>query len=202
MKTDTFKSLVKFGNSKLPKSTMIFNMGSAHDCPSAKLGMCKVGADCYALKPERMYPDCRPYRERQKRYWLTTKTDDIIKEIDDVLSRKRIMPTHFRYNESGDFYSQADVYKLDTIAKHLKTKWNITTYGYSARKDLDFSRVAFLCKSSGHENGNTGTAKAAKKDSRKFNELKAAGYRVCLMDCKICGYCKKDKAINIVFPLH
>ena len=44
------------GNLKIPSSTAIFNMGSATDCPSLKLGLCKAYFNgkhiCYAKKAE------------------------------------------------------------------------------------------------------------------------------------------------------
>jgi hypothetical protein len=55
------------GNRKIPKSTAIFNMSSALNCPSKKLGLCKAasqGAKCYARKAEILYPQVLPYRER------------------------------------------------------------------------------------------------------------------------------------------
>lgn len=79
---DTFKTLSKRGNLKIGKDTLIFNMGSAEDCPSLKNGYCKVGHRCYALKDEKIYPDCKPYRDRQATYWLNTQTKQIIEEID------------------------------------------------------------------------------------------------------------------------
>ena len=71
MKTETIKNLIQFGNTKLPKSTMIFNMGTAAKCPSKELGLCSVAGCCYAGKAETQYPKHVPaYRERQATYWL------------------------------------------------------------------------------------------------------------------------------------
>ena len=36
------KKLLRSGNKKIPSSTAIFNMASAHNCPSKKLGLCKA----------------------------------------------------------------------------------------------------------------------------------------------------------------
>ena len=66
------KKLVQFGNNKLPKTTVIFNMGPAKECPANALGLCELGktGKCYAMKAERLYPQVLPYRIRQKNYWL------------------------------------------------------------------------------------------------------------------------------------
>ena len=47
--------LLSNGNSKIGNDTMILNMGSAMNCPSKKLGLCKLGSKCYALKAEKLY---------------------------------------------------------------------------------------------------------------------------------------------------
>ena len=65
--------LCSTGNHKIPKTTAIFNMGSAKDCPSAELGLCKAVVDgksfCYAKKAEYLYPAVLPYRRRQEEFW-------------------------------------------------------------------------------------------------------------------------------------
>ena len=49
-------SLLSEGNIKIPSTTAIFNMTSAKDCPSLKLGLCKAFHNgkniCYAKKSE------------------------------------------------------------------------------------------------------------------------------------------------------
>ena len=64
---------ISIGNKKLPKTTAIFNMGAATDCPSLELGLCQafVGEKlvCYAMKAESgLYPDVLPYRRRQESF--------------------------------------------------------------------------------------------------------------------------------------
>ncbi len=44
-----------YGNSKLPKETLIVNITSAQNCPSDKLGLCNCSKVCYAKKCERIY---------------------------------------------------------------------------------------------------------------------------------------------------
>ena len=59
------KKLVKFGNTKLPSTTAIFNMGTSKDCPSRLKGLCKCATVCYARKPEKRFPNTVPaYRKR------------------------------------------------------------------------------------------------------------------------------------------
>lgn len=203
------------GNKKLAKDTLIFNMGSATTCPSRALGMCKLCKECYALKAEIIYPACKPYRDRQERYWKESSIEKIIGDFDELLTTKKtfingkLRPLHekvkwFRFNESGDFHKQTCVEKLDAIAKHLMKNYNIRTYGYTARKDLDFSRVSFLVKGSGHGNGKDGQTIARENVNHEvstvYNE-NGTKFHVCPMDCRECNLCKVGKK-NIVFPLH
>jgi len=184
---------LKFGNSKLPRTTMIFNMSSAEHCPAK--GFCLVRKDCYARPPEKAYPACQPYRERQKEYWLNTPAKDIIKDIDSILSRKRKLPTLFRFNEAGDFHSQECVHKLSAIATFLLKKYNIITYGYSARKDLSFKNARFLVKSSGYNNGNNGVTRVFEKGATIPNN-----FFLCPGSCKTCSAC--TTGVNIAFIKH
>jgi hypothetical protein len=204
------------GNSKLGNDTIILNMGAAHECPSAKLGLCKLGSKCYALKAEKLYPTCRPYRDRQAAYWQNTGADAICADFDAWFKAHPIIAKRvkwLRFNEAGDFYTQACVDKLDKVAKHLRKTYNVRTYGYSARADLDFSKASFACKGSGHDSGNNGKTMAYKFTAKEVKGIKGNPkmlpfqynqdkFRVCPMDCKICDACKVKNGVNICFPLH
>jgi hypothetical protein len=72
---------IAIGNSKIPGDTAILNMGDALTCPSKKRGLCKVPGDCYARKPERVYPKCLPSRRRAKKYWLSNSARTILSNI-------------------------------------------------------------------------------------------------------------------------
>jgi len=192
-----FKRLSTFGNTKLPKTTLIFNMGPATSCPSKALGLCKVASSCYALAPECNYRKrvVLPYRSNQMDYWLNTPTNKMIADIDDMLSRRRVPTKLFRFNESGDFHSQACVGKLSRISRHLMDKHNIITYGYSARSDLNFKGAHFLCKGSGHDKGNNGRTIVIDKHAPT-----PTGFFRCPGDCHECNVC--TSGANIAFPKH
>lgn len=189
---------IKFGNTKLPASTLIFNMGKAEECPSMKLGYCLYSNICYARQAEQFHSNCVPqYRERQANYWLSNSAETICQDLYEVIYKKRKKPTLFRFNESGDFYSQECIKKLDQIAKYLKEKFDIVTYGYTARKDLDFSNVSFLVKSSCSNNGNNGITRVFEKKVTIPD-----GYIKCPGSCKKCALCSSDKGYNIAFIRH
>jgi hypothetical protein len=194
---------LKRGNLKIGKDTIIFNMGSATECPSKKKGKCKLGNKCYALKDEMSYPDCKPYRDRQKSYWLNSGIGQIITDFHYRISRMRIKPKYFRFNEAGDFWSQDCVDKLNKISSFLLSVFGIKTYGFSVRDDLDFSKVSFSVKGSGHDKGNNG--KTIVKDKRQIKDNQYVQnnevFELCPMDCRTCSMCKDFNNLNVVFPL-
>lgn len=177
------KNLIKFGNHKLPNTTAIFNLGSAVNCPSRKLGLCKHHKICYALKAERQYPAVLPYRLRQAEYWLNITAEQFTTDFLDAIKNKKIKITALRINEAGDFYSQECVDKLIKISDILNRE-GIKVYCYTARRDLDFSNPNTL-----HVMG------SGFKVSGTFNVIKSIKEhdpknKLCCGDCKICDLCQ------------
>lgn len=201
------------GNLKIGNDTLIFNMGSATDCPSLKLGYCKLGKKCYAYKAERLYPNVKPYRDKQASYWKFVTSRSFIADFTEIMRKhKRALKDikYLRLNEAGDFYSQHCVAKLSAISLWLKRLFNITVYTYTARKDLDFSTAHFLVKGSSNDVGNNG-----KSIARPKLELEKQGtfehgmyyeneqhFALCEGNCRTCSLCKKKNNTNIVFPIH
>jgi len=198
------------GNRKIGKDTLIFNMGSATNCPSKLAGLCDI--NCYAMKPERMYPQTLPYRSRQEKYWLETDAFEIAEEIQKAFNRK--LKTELKYvrvNEAGDFHSKACVEKLIQIAEILP---HIKLYTYTHRSDLitdnmyvpanlvintsNFTRRGFNQFKAITEIKVHGMKEIAKN---KKEILKFADF-ACMGDCSICGYCKKSHGKTIGVPLH
>lgn len=198
------------GNTKLGMDTLIFNMGSATDCPSKALGLCKLCRVCYALKAERLYPGCLPYRTRQQGYWLKSDLTRVLHDFVILLSKgKRAQNIKYlRLNESGDFHTQACVEKAELLARHLKALFGIKTYTYSARSDLDFSNCrALMVKGSGHDKGNNGRTIARPKamlaaPNHVTTTIDGHKYFVCPADCRKCTMCKEHNNLNIVFAIH
>jgi len=188
------KGLLMYGNRKLPKSTAIFNMNSAKDCPSLKLGMCDVGSKCYALKAERLYPQVLPYRERQEAYWDSVNAEEFAGAFLIEVERKRERVTHLRFSEAGDFKSQADVDKMNEIAFYLGYQ-SITVYGYTARRDLDFSKAKHMTVLASGFTGTDGLFLGVKGAKHYHLEARKLGIRafICPADCKVCTLCPKAK---------
>lgn len=214
MKTNTFKDIAilmykgkvnnplydvigEEGNTKVPCTTAIFNMSSAKDCPSLKLGLCKAikqGAKCYARKAENMYDLALPYRRRQHKYWKHITAEEFACQFLLLNSCKIRRFKALRFNESGDFHSQECLNKAEKIARILKS-YGIVTYCYTSRSDLDFSGVRDLViHGSGFiKNGIKGIFTIV---NRKQDKLR--GFSLCKMDCRVCNLCLKSSKVCVV----
>jgi hypothetical protein len=184
-------SLIIPGNHKIPKTTAIFNMGSATDCPSYKLGLCQAIVNgkrvCYAIKPEKSYrPGVLPFRRRQEKYWKETSAE---KFATDFIALNLFKPVPFnalRLNESGDFWSQECVNKAETIARILR-RYGVRTYCYSSRRDLNFSHCNYLVVSgSGFKKEGIKGIFIMVQDVKKE---RPKGYGICCGSCAVCGRC-------------
>ena len=188
---------VSNGNHKIGKNTLIINMTSATDCPSKKLGLCQLGSDCakcYALKAERQYPAVLPYRRAQERIWDLLSAWQIADQIVQIAQRKRKHHIkHLRFSEAGDFRSQADVDKMSDVAENLKP-FGIRVYGYTARRDLDFSKVSDNLTVNG----------SAFMVHNKFTAVKGidSAKPVCAGNCRSCNLCKVPRGIEIQVEYH
>ena len=187
------KNLVQSGNTKIPKTTAIFNMSSAHDCSSRRLGLCKACVNgknvCYAIKAEYSYrPDVLPYRRRQEKLWLNFSAEEIVFHFLLLNSNKKNKFDSLRLNEAGDFHSQDCVNKAEKIARYLK-RYGIVVYCYTSRSDLDFSKVKVL-RISGSGFKKKGITNIFKIVSDKSERPK--GFGICPMDCHICNRCLKS----------
>jgi len=198
MKTATMTTTLKrdhlsFGNMKLPTTTAIFNLCSATDCPSIKLGLCQAFNDkgrciCYALNAERRFSDTvLPYRRRQEKVWDSLSAVDFAAQFMVIINRRLTDTTALRFDESGDFRSQADVDKLSDIAM-LLSHHGIVVYGYTARKDLDFSNVHSNLVINGSGFKVHGEFRMIPKRSDR-----PKGYGMCCGDCRKCTRCLKGK---------
>ena len=173
-------------NKKLGPETVVLNMESATDCSSKKLGLCQHCKICYAMKAERLYPPVLPYRRRQAQQWQAETVDVIAASVTRFKKAK-----YLRFSEAGDFKTQADVDKMSRISEKLKAL-KIKVYGYTARRDLDYSSVSDNMT----VNGSGFTV---------HNQFKVVSERVpgalnCSGSCKTCGLCKtsKNRIINVV----
>ena len=93
---------ISFGNAKLPKGTMIFNLPAVVTCPF-KTPLCEKA--CYALKAEVQYKHVVPQARQHN-------LDRVRKGLFKGLMIEAIKKHHkkikaIRIHESGDFFSQS-----------------------------------------------------------------------------------------------
>lgn len=186
------------GNHKLPKSTAIINMTSAKNCPAKRLGLCPIANNkCYACKAERPYrPEVLPFRLRQEKVWRAAPAGLIAEAIIRRSFRCTVNRiTLLRFSESGDFHNQADIDKMSEIA-HILNYVHIRVYGYTARRDLNFSNVDKNMTVNGSDFMVHNMYVAIPKDELKAKTI------VCPGNCRICDLCSKRKHVTIYTGIH
>ena len=166
-------------------------MCSATDCPSRDKGLCQVSDRCYAMKAEKQYPAVLPYRREQKAYWDSTESQDIAKDLRDIIKRKHNDIKYIRFSESGDFESQDDVEKLKEVVSYMP---GVIWYGYTARRDLEYNNIPnnLIVNGSGFVVSNSFTAV-----ERILEE-----HTSCPGNCRDCDLCKQARAFEIKVLYH
>ena len=185
------------GNTKLPKTTYIINMQTATDCPSRKRGLCPIvndGGECYAQRPEVFRPNCLPFREYQHEAWIGNTAGSIARQLLAASARSRVHKMKaLRFFEAGDFESQADVDKLERLAAEL-SPYGVVVYGYSARIDLDFSKVRHAVI--------TGSSFMIHNEFVAVKEFTAEHRNRCPGNCRTCDKCQKRYGETIYVKYH
>lgn len=185
------------GNTKLGKDTVILNMTSATDCPSKKLGLCKLTHKCYAMKAERQYPSCLPFRRRQETQWTNESVETIIDSIKKKNKNKNIK--YVRISEAGDFRTQEDVQKLFKLSEALE-KENIKVYAYTARQDLNFedSPANLTINGTFFKIHNQFIPVPLLPDPQTLQSHEV----ICEGECPNCNYCKENGDKKIYIKIH
>ncbi len=182
------------GNMKIGKDTLIINITSATDCPSKRLGLCRVYTKCYAMKAERLYPHCLPYRREQTYQWDNNSAAELADLIIlEAYKHKHNKIKYLRFSEAGDFRNQEDVDKMSAVADIL-IKHDIRVYGYTARRDLDFSKISrnMVVNGSDFMLSNSFTAVPKTKPLPLM----------CPGNCRTCTLCKSANGLKIGVALH
>lgn len=193
--TNLEKNLFSFGNSKLPKTTAIFNMSSATTCESDFLGLCKVSVKCYAKKAERIYKQVKPYRDNQENFWKSCSSEEFVTRL---LSEKKSKKVNLlRLNESGDLRSLDCLIKVFEISELLK-KFSIKVYIYTHRIDILKSIPVDMIP----ENLNIMLSNGKLDGYGSFIGVKSLPVNsdrlTCIGDCKVCNLCSYTKETILV----
>jgi hypothetical protein len=193
----TIEIKIRNGNSKIGKDTFILNITSATDCPTKKLGLCKIPKYCYALQPELRWTGVRnvlKFRRKQTEIFDCLSASEIAKQIVEKVGRKKIVKIKYlRISEAGDFRSQEDLNKISEIADLLE-KDGIRVYGYTARTDLNYSNISKNLVM----NGSYFMVDNSFVPVRQYTE----GGVKCQGNCRICNLCKEKNGVAIENKFH
>lgn len=208
------------GNNKIGKDTLIFNMGSATNCPSKQKGLCNI--DCYAKRGEVQYPAVLPARSHQEQYWLTTSYEQVVQDIKKAINSRKTHKAstpikYVRVNEAGDLHSEACLHKLIFIAEAIP---EVKFYTYTHRSDIiDDNTHLFLpdnlvVNTSNFKRKGLNQFKAMqtsfkfksykKREKDIVKELKSmsGSNLICRGDCTKCSLCKINHKKDIYVAYH
>lgn len=180
----------KYGNSKLEKTILIFNTGSAMFCSSKNRNLCAVCGFCYALNAEQQYLNSLIYRLEQTVRFNKLSAEKIAEQL---LKRKKEIE-YLRINEAGDLFNIEDIKKIKKIAEILYLKKGIISYLYTAAGHEYKKYQAIYLKI--NISGSDYTALPNITNKNSINKL------VCCGDCSYCLWCKHEFNIEIINKYH
>lgn len=103
---------------------------------------------------------------------------------------------YVRLNEAGDFPNQQSIDRWDKIGRWLYKIFNIKTYCYTCREDLNFNNVHFIVNSSSPRIKTDRLFLCTDKD--KFKLLPKDVVK-CMGNCRICNLCYESNYKGIIY---
>lgn len=219
---------VAAGNNKITKTTAIFNMNSAGDCPNRQTERCQVAwSQCYAHNAE----DLRTRKRDDGRYvgpLVARRRQEFLRDCMDaetfarafirMNSRKRTQFDTLRVSEAGDFRDDADIKWVNKVAEILKREQGITTYTYSASSDLNWDLAEHFTVNASNDFTDYGDSRFKARDPSNFelddderwcpNDLQKVIRRLLgddfddVVKCGECRLCVDKNDIDVVIPIH
>lgn len=198
-------SVFSYGNKKLPRNTMIFNLTTAMNCPSK---LCKFFDTCYAKAGDNknINPALSGLRNQFMLKYITIK--EFLKLIEMYIEYAPMRIKRIRLSESGDFSTQQQVDVAKKLAAHLKKKYNIDTVVYTAQP-FDFSGNELIVNASNEKVIGADRYFYA-RDLKTFNEMgidmtedlkikymeDGQPYYMCPCECRKCNFCYRTRKEN------
>lgn len=198
-------SVFSYGNKKLPRNTMIFNLTTAMNCPSK---LCKFFDTCYAKAGDNknINPALSGLRNQFMLKYITIK--ELLKLIEMYIEYAPMRIKRIRLSESGDFSTQQQVDVAKKLAAHLKKKYNIDTVVYTAQP-FDFSGNELIVNASNEKVIGADRYFYA-RDLKTFNEMgidmtedlkikymeDGQPYYMCPCECRKCNFCYRTRQEN------
>ena len=190
---------ISFGNRKLPKSTMIFNLPARVTCPG-KTAFCNKS--CYALKAERMYSQVLPARQYN---FEASRLDTFDLSMHELIQKNKKKIKQVRIHESGDFYNQAYLLKWYRICLNNP---GIKFYAYTKSFHLNFAgKPSNLVLIASFDNTTREASRLTYESKRmffvySFTLVDRKAPASCIQDCTICNICWTGKNKNITVNQH
>ena len=198
-------SVFSYGNKKLPRNKMIFNLTTAMNCPSK---LCKFFDTCYAKAGDNknINPALSGLRNQFMLKYITIK--EFLKLIEMYIEYAPMRIKRIRLSESGDFSTQQQVDVAKKLAAHLKKKYNIDTVVYTAQP-FDFSGNELIVNASNEKVIGADRYFYA-RDLKTFNEMgidmtedlkikymeDGQPYYMCPCECRKCNFCYRTRQEN------
>lgn len=198
-------SVFSYGNKKLPRNTMIFNLTTAMNCPSK---LCKFFDTCHAKAGDNknINPALSGLRNQFMLKYITIK--ELLKLIEMYIEYAPMRIKRIRLSESGDFSTQKQVDVAKKLAAHLKKKYNIDTVVYTAQP-FDFSGNELIVNASNEKVIGADRYFYA-RDLKTFNEMgidmtedlkikymeDGQPYYMCPCECRKCNFCYRTRQEN------
>lgn len=188
-----------YGNLKLPESTMIVNLTSAHNCPGKAAGLCKVENICYAHRGEHRHPLYLRKNLIVEKWLKCAEEKDIITMLDAYILNAPTQIKYLRISEAGDFRDQQTVDLWNAICGYLKQRYGIQAYTYTVRSDLDFRRANNIIVNASVP-GVRGSARMFVCTPKEIfdNTQPDKNHYKCPADCCKCQMCATDKFRGII----
>lgn len=187
------------GNAKLPKTTLIFNLGTWFNCPGRKEGFCELCEECYDKSPEVRFKDRIKGRLEQEIYFRAISAEKIGEQLTRIITthnnKKRIKHKidRIRFNEVGELRNQEDLEKIIKISNIVYENTGVKSYIYTHNKDLNFDiqREALTINGSNFMVDNEYRVVEKGQREQEYQTLNdISNKRDCICDCEKCpNYC-------------
>lgn len=197
------------GNAKLPKTTMIINLGTWFNCPGRKEGFCELCEKCYDKSPEVRFKERIKDRLEHEIFFRAHTAEELIRiilvNIDFWNNHHRTKIKNIRWSEVGDLRNQEDLDKVIDISNEIFRRRNIKSYIYTHNQSLDFwskERPGLVINGSGFMVDNEYRVVEKGKREEEYNTLEdISNKRDCICDCTKCGYCLEKNGFILIEEL-
>lgn len=132
--------LYPVGNAKVSNDTLLVNITSATECPSAAQGTCQVVGPCYAIAQAKFRFQIR-HRDRMLHIMnliclLSDRMDIVRNLIGDYIESAREFGfdiQNIRLNEAGDFIDQKCISAYGRLCGEIRDQYGVKSTAYTAR---------------------------------------------------------------------